>query len=360
MKLYSPADFNNFLEMLDDSIRVYSNSFNFEAARFCRKTNNEPYLEYERTLSSITNYYAYKLLKLPMLPWFCPIFVANEFAIRFKNGINAEDYSSLRNEVGLRKDVGGRDWKNYCVVDGFFRMRSRNSPQEEPDTLVFVEYKLQHVFVYLDLAIDYLKYKAYTYNDNGNTVFVYVVFDKEGPYPTILSKQKPYYLLLDDTINSSISTCDKRVFVHLPNETKQKTPIEEVEKTIELFDEMKTDSKTLESNNDGGYSEEEKAIINALHKYDSRVIKSSKIRSNYFYIKDLWEKANEKNVFGSLTDFYETKNGSVTIEDIVKAGSEYRDNLVNFTGFATVSYDKEHYPKTLGYYVSEFNTYRMN
>ena len=36
------------------------------------------------------------------------------------------------------------------------------------------------------------------------------------------------------------------------------------------------------------------------------------------------------------------------------------DGVVNFTGFATVSYDQEHYPKTLGYYVSEFNTYRMN
>ena len=58
----------------------------------------------------------------------------------------------------------------------------------------------------------------------------------------------------------------------------------------------------------------------------------------------------------------------VSDTEITQTGGNWRidvavntgDGIVNFTGFATVSYDPEHYPKTLGYYVSEFNTYRMN
>lgn len=36
------------------------------------------------------------------------------------------------------------------------------------------------------------------------------------------------------------------------------------------------------------------------------------------------------------------------------------DDIVNFVGFARMAYDQVLYPKTMGYYVSEFNTYRMN
>lgn len=35
------------------------------------------------------------------------------------------------------------------------------------------------------------------------------------------------------------------------------------------------------------------------------------------------------------------------------------DNI-RFVGYAKVSYNADFYPKTMGYYVSEFNTYRMN
>lgn len=35
-------------------------------------------------------------------------------------------------------------------------------------------------------------------------------------------------------------------------------------------------------------------------------------------------------------------------------------NIVNFIGYAVTAYDATQYPKTMGYYVANFNTYRMN
>lgn len=52
-----------------------------------------------------------------------------------------------------------------------------------------------------------------------------------------------------------------------------------------------------------------------------------------------------------------TENGGLWKLDVwVKTGvtSTY------FTGYARISYNKSLYPKTMGYYISEFNTYRMN
>lgn len=332
----TPGNFDIFLENIDNKLKDYSGLFKAKASVLYSKINNEPFLDYERTLSSVANYFAVEELNAN---GYSVDFVANEFAIKFKNGINAEDYSSLRNEVGLTSaDV--KDGWNYCVIDGYFEIN--NLFPGKPVQSVFVEYKLQHTFVYLDLAIDYLKYKAYTYQHKDNTVFMYVVFDKHAAYPTILSIEKPYYNVLNSTIDGASFSFDKRVFVHIPSVEEAEPPIDDIDKTMKMLDDIKANSSEIEFGKDKEYSKEDKEIIDSLHHYDSRVIKSSKINSNYPYICSLWEGANQKKVFGKLEEFYDTKSGKVTVDDIVKSGSEYRDNLINFInlGARTEAYKK--------------------
>ena len=149
----TPGNFDIFLENIDNKLKDYSGLFKAKASVLYAKINNEPFLDYERTLSSVANYFAVEELNAN---GYSIDFIANEFALKFKNGIKAEDYSSLRNEVGLTSaDV--KDGWNYCVIDGYFEIN--NLFPGKPVQSVFVEYKLQHTFVYLDLAIDYLKYK---------------------------------------------------------------------------------------------------------------------------------------------------------------------------------------------------------
>ena len=325
----TPGNFNIFLENIDNKLKNYSGLFKTKAGILYSKINNEPFLNYERTLSSIVNYFAVKELRAN---GYDVDLVANEFAIKFKNGIKAEDYSSLRSEVGLAStDV--KDGWNYCVVDGYFDIS--NLFPGKPAQSIFIEYKLQHTFLYLDLAIDYLKYKAYTHQQKDNTVFIYVVFDKNASYPTILSAEKPYYNVLNNTIDESSFRFDKRVLVHIPSADETKPSIDEINNTMKILDNIKTNSTEIEFGKDKEYSKEDKEIIASLHHYDSRVIKSSMINSNYSYIRSLWNGANQKNVFGKLEDFYDTKSGKVTVEDIVKSGSEYRDYLVNYINLDT-------------------------
>ena len=57
-----------------------------------------------------------------------------------------------------------------------------------------------------------------------------------------------------------------------------------------------------------------------------------------------------------------------SMKSITKYGGMWRLDIsvqtntgpLYFTGFAQVRYDREIYPRTMGYYVSDFNTYRMN
>ena len=52
-----------------------------------------------------------------------------------------------------------------------------------------------------------------------------------------------------------------------------------------------------------------------------------------------------------------TEYGGVwKLDALVDTGLE---NIV-FSGYARVAYDKMQYPKTMGYYVSEYYMYRMN
>ncbi len=52
-----------------------------------------------------------------------------------------------------------------------------------------------------------------------------------------------------------------------------------------------------------------------------------------------------------------TENGGLWKLDVwVKTGV----TTTHFMGYARIAYNKSQYPKTMGYYISEFNTYRMN
>lgn len=312
-------DVDIFLKETDDYLKEYSKLFDIGSRSLALKINNEPYLRYERTLSSVANYFVIKQLK--SLGYDVRLAV-NEFAIKFTNDIN---YKPLIEEVGGTK----KQWDNYCVVDGYFEIDNLISDKKQH---IFVEYKLQNKFVFMDLATDYLKYKAYTLHDDSDTIFVYVVFDKENTYPTILGKKSPYYCLLDKEIDESSFNFEKRVFIHLPTKSEKNYNGKQIGETIELFNEIKCDSLELQNINESAYNDDEKLLIDKLPTYDSRVIKSVKIRKNYAYIQALWQAANEKNLFDKLNEIYDVPGGKVTTNDILNCGSEYRKYLANYIG----------------------------
>lgn len=119
---------------------------------------------------------------------------------------------------------------------------------------LFVEYKVSNVFKYLALAEDFIKYKIYTYKNEKNTAFVFVVFDKKEIYPTILKLKKPSYILLSRVINKAMFSKNDRVFIYIPRkgndnllfkETNRVSPksMLRIQKTLNKINDLSEDVK---------------------------------------------------------------------------------------------------------------------
>lgn len=72
---------------------------------------------------------------------------------------------------------------------------------------------MQNDFEFIDLATDFLKYKLYTDKNNENTIFIYVIFDKNENYPTILNGDTEQFLYIKDIIRET-QFKEKKVFIY--------------------------------------------------------------------------------------------------------------------------------------------------
>ena len=183
------SDFEKFLITIDSELKKCAYLFDISKTDFKSIFDNTPYITFERTLSSYTNYFIYKEFKKNGFNF---NLLVNEFAINLENSIKISTVYKGK----TIKDF--KDWAKYCVVDGYFEPTNLSTDTQKISR-IFVEYKLQHKFAFVDLAKDFIKYKIINFNNESETAFSYVVFYKNESNPTILSSS-PHFVLMNSDI----------------------------------------------------------------------------------------------------------------------------------------------------------------
>lgn len=324
--MFNCANLNNYIDYLDEQLKKYAKNFKNQKASFDMQTSNQSYLLYERTLSSYANCVINRKLTSDC---FKVLLAVNEFPIKFENGISSSTFSNLVEEVSIKKEI--KPW-NYCVVDGYFKL---SQFLNEEMTHIFIEYKLQNKFEYIDLALDFLKYKAYTYVNNSNMYFVYVILNKEEDYPTIKKGDAPYYMFINDKIavgDKGIGDCN--IYIYRPHIGKKDTidferlnnAIDKVgnvavlsKKVLCAFELLKT---TIPS--------DKVIFIENMSHFNRRVVKSYTLQKNCKFINELWKATNDKDIFNDVKSYFEKMvDDTNRISKIIEEGSQYKELLLN-------------------------------
>ena len=313
---------NEVINKIDLEIKQYTEKFIMEKVDIEASTSNQTSILFERTLSSVVNYFLFNYLK--QLCGDNLKLCVNEFKIKNKNDINGEKRKKHIVDVDLKKNPKNH-W-NYCVVDGYFKI---DNFIDNTTRHIFVEYKMQDDFEFIDLATDFLKYKLYTDKNNENTIFVYIIFDKKENYPTILSGGSEHFILLKDIIRET-QFKEKKVFIYKPDIKQQlnEEQTKKIEQTLKVLDDLtivKEQYIGVMSKTTGlSKTRHEELILSYLPKYNSLVVKSNMIKQNYKFIKNLWDEANKMSLFKDIYKIFNLDNKEqMSIEMILKEGSHY-------------------------------------
>lgn len=305
---------NSIIKNIDQSLNQYSSSFNKEKVCFETLTNNIADIRNERTVASVCNLEVYKELSNK---GFDVKLAAQEFFIRFENGLTTSIFNNLERLVGRK--VKDNRWP-YCYVDGYFKIDNMNDLSGEPIKNLFIEYKMQNTFEYLDLARDYLKYKCYTLKSSDQTAFVYVIMKKEENYPSILSKDAPYYQFLDYKINETTLKMDKSVYIFKTHNSEGDLigkDIDGISQTLDDTTLIAHEIELIQNDERSTVSEEDLKYIRAMKKFNKKVICSKYLKDNYAFIKNVWNKSNELKLFDNIEFIYNVKNltSDILIDD---------------------------------------------
>lgn len=313
---------NEVINKIDLEIKQYTEKFLTEKMAIEESTSNHASILFERTLSSTVNYFLFNYFK--QLYGDNLKICVNEFKIEIKNDINGEKRKKHRVDVDLKNDPKQR-W-NYCIVDGYFKI---DKFVDDSTKHIFIEYKMQDDFEFIDLATDFLKYKLYTDKNKENTIFIYVIFDKKENYPTILNGDTEQFLYIKDIIRET-QFKEKKVFIYQSdvNNPLDAEQTKKVEETLKVLDDLTLVKDqyidVLAKTTKQSKTNHEELILSYLPKYNSLVIKSSIIKRNYKFIKHLWDEANKMNLFKDIHQSFDLDNkDQLSIDLILKEGSHY-------------------------------------
>lgn len=312
---------------IDREINIFAQKFDREKKDFDTLTSNLSFICNERTMSFFTNERINKNLSANGFP---VVLYVNEFAIEFKNGLDQTSFNIIKSEVEKSKKT--KPW-NKCFVDGYFKVE--NLMPNDDITHLFVEYKMDNSFVYLELANDFLKYKAITYKNESNTAFVYVIFDKKELYPTILS-QHPHLAFLRKKIKSKTITGTKKVYIYLPifkaiqNEKKPMVELYSTVKKLNSASNLAEKIDELRKKVQNGISKNDMLFVDSMKLFNSRVVKSMTLRKYYSFIKQLWDKCNDAKMFDNLELIFEGCAMPLEPNTIIKEGATYKENLSDY------------------------------
>lgn len=221
-----------------------------------------------------------------------------------------EIMSSFKGSMKKVKD----SWERM-YIDGYFFDNTDSSS-------LFVEYKLDDKFKYVDLAQDFLKYKIYTYNSTGNSTFLFAVFDKKGIYPTIKSGKKPQFILIEDTIDKSMfEPSDKVIIYEDLRTTSSKTSIKD---TIQKYAVLSSIRKHLYNEKNEPYdfidmssSLKTDPFFLKRSRFKTHVITAKVILKNYNLIYASYSELLKKDEFMKILDAFDlvANNGNDTYMD---------------------------------------------
>lgn len=313
---------NKIIKDVDNRLKNYAIAFNKEKIDFETQSNNKALLCNERTLSTTTNKILEEVLSSVNIN---PLLVVNEFEIKLKNKITDEKFEEIKSKINNKVKLKENNWKN-CFVDGYFKFNCLGNTNSHIH--VFIEYKMSNTFDTLELAKDFLKYKIYTHHSDNNTIFAFVIFNKDELYPTILNNEKQAYSIIQSESINKESIKDSKIFIYKEsNEFK----LDQILETYIHLDECMRDIDTyvqLEEKITKNISDENKIYIKYMKKFNTKVLLSNTIRRYYPFMKDLWEKCNTSNIFDNLSYIFGEEDGSdLPPEDLIKEGVEYRNRL---------------------------------
>lgn len=282
---------NGLIPKLDKHLEVLKKRYTEEVNDYITNSKNKTNFIYERMLSVLSNNYLASVFSTTQ--GIDLLLDVSEFPIELEN-MTKEIVKELRKEVDFYGSIP--KW-NKCYIDGYFKLKINNTVNH-----LFVEYKINDKFKYSDLAKDFLKYKLYTYECKIETAFCYIVFDSNKDYPSILS-QNQNFCILDSTISRK-EQLQSNVFFHKGNINAIDEDSYKKLNSLVLHTSQFSKRTDKLSNFKGSelscLSNKDKKILEILPKFNSRVIKASKIRDNYGFIKDLWEKCEIKDEFKEI------------------------------------------------------------
>lgn len=309
------------IKNIDFKIKEYTDDFHCAIVNYQTQSGNSPFITNERTVATISN--------LAINEHFIinykgkhPFFV-NEFPVKINGSLSETTQTEFENDVDLKATK--LKWTR-CYVDGYFHVDNVYQNNEH----IFVEYKMDNRFVFANLATDYLKYKILTYKCDKNSIFVYVLFDKNENYPTIIRKDSNLYSLLNKRILET-DDYNSNVYLYIPN-SENDIKHENNNNIVDLFKEFNILNKEIDTLNEIGeenykiYDEKSKVLINSLSTYNKKIICSSTIRNNYPFIYELVEKLKiiEPELFKSIDEM-----DCSSLEKYFNDGENYRTFFVN-------------------------------
>lgn len=306
------------INTLDLQIKDFSHDFVAKTIPFNSLTKNEANLLYERTLSSFINNKLYDYLDSIGSK---PSLFVNEFNISFKNGITLTDFNEMRDSLSIN-DERKKMWK-YCAVDGYFYFE--NNPLINH---LFVEYKLNHDYSKIELAVDYLKFKCITKHSETKCWFAFVNCYKRLDYPTIIIDKTKPFTYIDSSLTTS-NLDEYRVYVYKPSDNeKYKDNPEIITKKVNDLSCLMEEITILKADS-SLYNNDDFVFLDSLELFNKRLIKSEIIRKNFDYLNRVHDALEHNLVYLNTQKEFLNNDGNYKVDSIIKEGSHYEKALIN-------------------------------
>lgn len=272
---------------------------------------------------SIAAFITYQLEKILMDLRMKDVDVMNELDIRINQNITEEQARDIESTV----DQAIIKVKKKKFIPDTFATFSNH----EKVISLFIEYKVNNSFKYIQLANDYIKFKHYSMNHRANPYFVYVLINHDTDKLLMSIKHKdekfPKYQLIDSVIKEKKIDDNANVFIHKSEKSSQ-TYSSKVLNVIEGIDEKinKFDLLTLEKNFEEVIDFGNNLYFANMGKFGSRVLISNRMRLKYPEILRLYEKI--KN-YGKIIDVPD--DAFISVDDFKKKNFENEEFINKLT-----------------------------
>lgn len=296
------SELKNLIKLTDSALNQYASKFNnivkpIESVFFFGTHNTNEFTNVYVAKKEIENYLtAYQGCKIAVreLP------ITYSYSNSIIQAAKAEALNIKKHSKSFKKD-------GYFSVDSYFDVDITVSSNDKTINnthikSLFVEYKSSDIFKYLLLADDFIKYKIYTCYHEDDTCFVFINFDKNPNYPSILKRGLPEYFLLPRLIKKSLFSRDDHVFIYIPRKTAPSKilplPLYNLKKIYHIIHEVESAIETIDEKD----LEEKKhfALINDFYVDNIGAFKSGVATAEilldcyYFFIKPIFDILKEK------------------------------------------------------------------